>query len=123
MIVMPKDYHYVIAGGGISGLFAADALVSLGAKHITIVEKSAELGGLLRSSRNQNPLDSELDFTFDYGTHFILKTGDEKIDAILDQTISCSDYIEYKDSLPEGQYINGQLYTDSAARMLFISMK
>jgi len=85
----------------------------IGIKNITIVEKSAELGGLLKSISIQDPIDDGQDYVFDYGTHFILKTGDPEIDTILDSDLSSDSFHTYKDSLPEGQFLNGQLYPHS----------
>ena len=103
----------VIVGGGIGGLFSATVLVSLGVSDITLIEKSDQLGGLLKSKTYQKPIDDVRDFTFDYGTHFVLKTGNEAIDEILDQEVGSEDYTEFSGSLPEGQYINGSLFCDS----------
>lgn len=108
-----RDSKIVIAGGGIAGLFAARTLLSFGFKHITILEKSDRLGGLLKSVSYKDPINDGNNYSFDYGTHFILKTGDINIDSILDQIICSEEFTSFESSLPEGQFINGQLYLES----------
>lgn len=108
-----KDSKIIISGGGIAGLFTAHTLLSFGFRNITILEKSDSLGGLLRSVTYNNPINDGCDYAFDYGTHFILKTGNLKIDTLLDQIMDSENFSSFESSLPEGQYINGQLYIES----------
>lgn len=103
----------VIAGGGIAGLFAARYLVHLGYKNITLIEAEKSLGGLLKQDQYSDKITKCGKQVFDRGTHFILKTGNPKIDAILDLDLPNSDYIKFENSLHEGQYINSQIYAES----------
>lgn len=64
----------VIIGGGISGLTAAYLFVNSGEYEVHIVEKSNQLGGLLKS------FDYGEYGRFDYGAHNILETGIKELD-------------------------------------------
>lgn len=108
-----SDSRVVIVGGGIAGLFAASNLLAQGVKDIVIVEKSERVGGLLCSAHYSDPLGDGQDYVFDFGTHFILKTGDAAVDSILDLDLGAESYNEFTGSLAEGQYINGTLYKES----------
>ena len=85
----------VIIGGGISGLTAGYLLANSGKYEVHIVEKSDQLGGLLKS------FDYGTFGHFDYGAHNILETGIPELDDF------------YYNLLPEGKWqttttINGQ---------------
>lgn len=107
------DDSIIIAGGGIAGLFAASVLLEKGFDNITIVERGDVVGGLLKSKIYPSPLGDMVPYSFDYGTHFVIKTGNENIDRVLDLDINEQEYYQYSNSLPEGQYINSKLYCDS----------
>jgi protoporphyrinogen oxidase len=66
----------VVVGGGISGILSA---LLLRDKHecVTLIEKEPKLGGLLSSTSSPEG-DS-----FGYGTHYLVKTGHDRIDALL----------------------------------------
>ena len=108
-----QDSQVIIVGGGIAGLFSASFLLSKGINNVTIIEKDNKLGGLLSSAHYQNPLSDGTGYDFDFGTHFVLKTGNSDVDAIIDADLDDENYYEYCDSLPEGQYLNGVLYLGS----------
>ncbi|MEZ5813487.1 MAG: FAD-dependent oxidoreductase [Alphaproteobacteria bacterium] len=107
---MKTDDCYVIAGGGLAGLFAAKTLRASGVKNIYIIEKSDGVDGLL-SSRSVSYDGAE--YSFDAGTHFILSTNDPDIDALMQQDLDGLDLREYRGSLFEGHAANGRLYQES----------
>jgi len=76
----------VIIGGGISGLTAGYLFANSGEYEVHIVEKSDQLGGLLKS------FDYGEFGHFDYGAHNILETGIEELDDF------------YYNLLPEGKW-------------------
>jgi protoporphyrinogen oxidase len=85
----------VIIGGGISGLTAAYLFANSEEYEVHIVEKSSQLGGLLKS------FDYGKQGRFDYGAHNILETGIKELDDF------------YYNLLPKGKWqttttINGQ---------------
>ena len=85
----------VIIGGGISGLTAGYLFANSGKYEVHIVEKSDQLGGLLKS------FDYGEFGHFDYGAHNILETGIDELDDF------------YYNLLPEGKWqttttVNGQ---------------
>ena len=108
------DYaeNIVIVGGGIGGLYAARHLSHLGYRNITLIEKQGELGGLLQNSVFETEKADTGTVEFDMGTHFVLKTGIDGLDNILDLDLR-EGFTEFKDSLPEGHYANGRLFTES----------
>lgn len=101
---------YIIAGGGLAGLFAARTLLALGVDNIYLIEKEPETGGLLQSITAENPLGDGQDFEFDYGTHFALSTSDPDVDSVFYRDIDASSYNQFTDSLPEAHYLNGHYY-------------
>lgn len=65
---MPKNQHIAIIGAGIAGIACARTLVQAG-HHVTVFEKSAEVGG--RMATRQSPFGS-----FDHGTqYFTVRDG------------------------------------------------
>ena len=70
---------YVIAGSGVSGMLSALILLKhTKGENIYLIEKNAELGGLLRK------FDYGEEYgTFDYGMHNMLETGIEELDSLL----------------------------------------
>ncbi len=113
MSASAESKTYVIAGGGLAGLFAARVLRTLGANKIYIIEKAPRVGGLLQSVNVSNPLGNGEDFSFDYGTHFVLTQKDSKINGIIEQDIDQQKYTQFDNSLQEGHYYNGALYDAS----------
>lgn len=73
---MKKD-KIVVIGGGIAGIFSALLYSSKGYK-VTLVEKEATIGGLLRSQEL-----FEKGLMFDYGTHLLSTTNNKEIDNLL----------------------------------------
>lgn len=68
---------YIIVGGGLAGLFAANALLSRANVEVTLVESGDRCGGLLGYFK------SERGIKYDQGTHLASKTGVTEIDEIL----------------------------------------
>ena len=66
----------IIAGGGISGLFAA-ILAKDHCEKVTVIESADRCGGLLRSWQNDDGV------TFDFGTHIPCETAYDEINQIL----------------------------------------
>jgi protoporphyrinogen oxidase len=66
----------IVAGGGISGLFAA-ILAKEHCDNVTVIESEASCGGLLRSWQNDDGV------VFDFGTHIPCETAYEPINNIL----------------------------------------
>jgi protoporphyrinogen oxidase len=67
----------IIVGGGIAGILSAFLYQSKGFE-VVLIEKSSEIGGLLRS---QELFEKKL--FFDFGTHFLKETGIEEVDHFL----------------------------------------
>ena len=80
-----KRYN-VVVGGGISGICTALFLADK-KKPVILVEKGSSLGGLLNSSF---PFKNE--FHFDYGTHFLNKTGNSHLDKLLFDGLDLNQY-------------------------------
>lgn len=95
---MPKKI--VIVGTGLVGL-AAGKILEKKNYSITYIDKSQRLGGFLQSVKNKNN-------TFDFGTHFLKKTGIKKLDNILFRQIE-KKWIKLK-FLKSGCYFNGLLF-------------
>jgi protoporphyrinogen oxidase len=70
---------YVIAGSGVSGMLSALLLLKhTKGENIYLIDKNAELGGLLRK------FDYGEEYgTFDYGMHNMLETGIKELDSLL----------------------------------------
>lgn len=100
--------NIVIAGSGISGLLYA-LIVSSKERHqnIYIIEKSNELGGLLRAfDYNENG-------KFDYGMHNFLETGISELDKIIFSMLPDDEWQILDGSKRDlaGVYFNGYLQT------------
>jgi protoporphyrinogen oxidase len=90
--------HYAIIGGGVSGLIAANTLrLHDPAAHITLIEKSPQLGGLLGGI-----FYPERNLYFDQGTHIPRETGEPAIDDFMRGAIPPEMRIEY--SVGKGDY-------------------
>lgn len=90
--------NVVIVGGGISGI--ATALFLSEDTHVTLIEKSPQLGGLL-GSENHWGID------FDYGTHLLRETGDPTLDEILFGGLSQTDWNTFY-QVKAGNFFRGQ---------------
>ena len=69
--------NIVIVGGGIAGMMSAYLLSKNTNYNIHLIEKSSELGGLLKS------FDYQEFGKFDYGAHNILESGIKELDELL----------------------------------------
>lgn len=101
--------HFVV-GGGIAGLCSSFLLTEKYPNDtIYLVEKSSELGGLLRSFHYGEH------GTFDYGIHNILETGLEVLDTFLYNLLPENKWnVLEKDKRDlGGTYFNGFLQTDT----------
>jgi len=96
--------NIVIVGGGIAGLVAA--LTLKGRHNITLVEKAAECGGLMRSFVNGAGI------AYDYGTHVLSDTGNDVVDALLFDRIRDGSWRRFH-ALNTGSYFAGALYDQS----------
>lgn len=94
----------VIVGGGLAGIVAALALK--GKRRVTLVEKAAECGGLMRSFVNRDGV------AFDYGTHVPSETGDAEVDAVLFDRIRNESWRCFR-VLNTGSFFAGKLYDRS----------
>lgn len=92
----------VVVGGGIAGLAAARLIAERDQK-VALVERDAELGGMLRS------VVDDAGRAYDIGTHFILATGAPGLDAVLFDKADREEWIRFEDSLREGNYFCGRL--------------
>ena len=95
----------VVVGGGISGILSA-LLLREKYPEVYLVEREAKLGGLLSS------LHSPDGDSFDYGTHYLVNTGHEKIDSILFPEEWRKDWIPLP-FLKAGNYFQGRLNEQS----------
>jgi len=100
----------VIVGGGISGLLAA-LLVSeeFNGSEVVLVEKSKDLGGLLKA------FDYGVFGKFDYGMHNLLETGNAELDQLIFSLLDESEWhiLEGEKRDLAGLYFNGKLQTNS----------
>ncbi|WP_085909927.1 NAD(P)-binding protein [Kiloniella majae] len=96
----------IVVGGGLTGLFAARYLQSCGEK-VILLEQAPELGGLFKGLPGPNG-DSCEGNAFCIGIRYGLTTGVEAIDTLLFEDAD-ERYVSYTESLPEGNYYNGQL--------------
>jgi protoporphyrinogen oxidase len=92
---------HVVVGGGISGILSA-LLLRERQTCVTLIEKEAKLGGLLSS------VSSPDGDTFGYGTHYLVKTGHERIDALLFPEEWLKDWIPLP-YLKAGNFFQGKL--------------
>ncbi|MDC0990023.1 FAD-dependent oxidoreductase [Rhodospirillales bacterium] len=95
-----------IFGGGIAGLYAAYELAQRG-HTLILFDKAPQPGGLMRSFTYE--LSDGSFVNFDQGTHYLLLTGEPKIDQNLLSVIKEDEWDWYDDSLPEGHFYNGKL--------------
>lgn len=91
----------IVVGGGVSGILSA-LLLREKYEHVYLIERAPKLGGLLSSV--QSP---EGD-SFDYGTHYLVDTGQEKIDSLLFPPEWKQDWV-YLPFLKAGNYFEGKL--------------
>ena len=92
-----------IVGGGISGLTAA--LFLKNHFKINIVEKSSDVGGLLKSISEDETV------SFDYGTHIVKESGIDEIDKLLFHPLK--EQKQIWNTFPfvkAGNFFNGKLY-------------
>lgn len=91
----------VVVGGGIAGLLAARVRAGAG-DEVTLVEREAVPGGLLRSVANDSG-----DW-FDFGTHFAHETGVAALDAVLFEEVRADAWRRF-DWLEAGAFFAGRL--------------
>jgi protoporphyrinogen oxidase len=94
----------IVVGGGIAGIVSALLLAEK--NHVTLIEQSDTLGGLLQTRKMDN------DLSFDFGTHVPRKTGIEQLDRVLFDNIDKSKWNEFE-FLEVGNYYKGTLNKDS----------
>ncbi|WP_404338873.1 FAD-dependent oxidoreductase [Pseudoalteromonas mariniglutinosa] len=99
--------EYVIVGGGIAGLFAANALAKKTNGKVTLVESGEKLGGLLCSFKSKNAV------RYDQGTHLAAKTGVAFIDEILFEQQGFEDNWVSLPYLNAGNYFAGKCNTQT----------
>ena len=97
----------LIVGGGIAGIVAALRARAFGWA-VTLVERQAELGGLLASHRPAGT-----DLSFDHGTHIPAATGETALDDLLFGGLPAEEWHTFP-VLHAGTYWNGRLSPDSA---------
>lgn len=102
-----QSKNAVIVGGGIAGLFAGLLLAREGKHNIHLIERDAQLGGLLRSTQFRGGL------AYDMGIHYAIETGVAEIDSILFDELTEDAWHIFTDSLPEGHVFGGQLNRES----------
>ena len=92
--------NVVVVGGGIAGITAAYFEAKKG-NHVTILETSSHLGGLLQSDYLHGQY-------FDYGTHLLAQTGEIELDQFLFSEFN-SDNCNMMTSINAGNYFNGKM--------------
>ncbi len=103
--------RYVVIGGGLAGLMAARSLrVTNPAAEVTVIERNAELGGLLGGKIYPND-----DLYFDQGTHIFQETGEAELDEFLLAAVPASDLLHFQagEGDRSGTVFNGRLQFNS----------
>ncbi len=101
----------LIVGGGLAGIIAAKAIKSNNPEaQITIIEKSKELGGLLKGKFYQ-----EESLYFDFGTHIFQETGIAEIDNWLLKSVPSDELIHFDIGFGDisGSIFNGAVQQNS----------
>ena len=100
------EIDYLIVGAGISGLTSALTLLhKCPDAKVTILDSSAEAGGLLRSVALEG-------LNFDFGTHIPELTANSELNAMLFPSPDCADWPRLTE-LKTGNYFAGQLNNQS----------
>lgn len=101
-----KETDYLIVGAGISGLTSALTLLNkCPDAEVTILDSSAEAGGLLRSVALEG-------LNFDFGTHIPELTASAELNTMLFPPQDCADWPRLK-ALKTGNYFAGQMNNES----------
>ena len=91
----------VVVGGGIAGILSS-ILLKRKFEDVYIIEKNNQIGGLLKSFRNNEGIE------FDCGTHFLRDTGHTELDALLFKEKLMDDWLVL-DYLKVGNFFGGKL--------------
>lgn len=108
--------NYIVIGGGVASLYTSIFLTKRG-HQVTLIDSADEVGGLLRSFKN------EFGDEFDYGSHFLRDTGIPEMDAVLFESLPEGSFSRlgnlfigtyFRDQFYEGSpFINANLLSES----------